>query len=327
MNMTSTLSRRLFLQGAAGLALRIPHAHASPAAVASPPWLVHHVSTEELDVAYVAAGPEDGRPVVLVHDFGYGIDSFSHAIPLLAAAGVRVLAPQLRGHGATRFRDGDIPRSGQPAALGKDLIGFIDALHLPEAVFAGFGWGAHAALAASVVRPTRCVGLVLAGIDRIDEAGPHERYLFASAAGQDELHRERRRLARATWRRLSPHAPFPAALFEQVAPALDHPDYVRVLTHAWLGRHAPRDPAAAPDPRYAALDRRFAQPAGTPVAAVTLAGSASGVATALPGPVIALRGRHDRRELAGVGHHLPFEAPQPFAAAVLDLVHSGTWRT
>ena len=319
------LSRRGFLQRAAGLgALALPGLGMARAAAAAPGLL--GVSTDVLDVAYIASGPEDGRPVVLVHDFSYGIDSFSRAAPLLAAANLRVLVPQLRGHGATVFLDPAAPRSGQQAALGKDLIDFIDALHIPEAVFAGFGWGAHAAYAASQVRPTRCVGLVLAGIERIDEAGPRERYLYASGAGRLRLDQQRRALARETWRRLSPRAPFDAALFEQAAPAFDHPDYAAVLAHAWLVRHAPLDPLAAPDPRYAALEKKFAQPPATAVPALSLGGGASGVVSAAGGG-IAFGGHHARRTLAGVGHHLPFEAPRAFADAVLELVQAGKWRT
>jgi pimeloyl-ACP methyl ester carboxylesterase len=326
MSMTDMIaSRRSFLKSAAGLAaLALPalRARAAPAGATA----LQRVSTDVLDVAYLAAGPETGRPVVLVHDFGYGIESFSRAAPLLASAGLRVLVPQLRGHGGTRFIDAATPRSGQQAALGKDLIDFIDALHIPEAVFAGFGWGAHAAWAASKVRPTRCIGLVLAGIERIDEAGPRERYLYASGAGLRELDLHRRALARETWQRLSPRAPVDAALFGQVAPALDNPDYVPVLAHAWLGRHAPLDPLAAPDPRYAAAEKKFTQPADTAVAALTLTGSASGVAPARDSGIV-FNGFIDRRIAAGAGHHLPFEAPQAFAEAVLELVHAGKWRT
>jgi pimeloyl-ACP methyl ester carboxylesterase len=323
MSMTDMIvSRRSFLKSVAGLAaLALPTLRAS---AASAPLL--RVSTDALDVAYFTAGPENGRPVVLVHDFGYGIESFSRAAPLLASAGLRVLVPQLRGHGGTRFHEATTPRSGQQAALGKDLIDFIDALHIPEAVFAGFGWGAHAAWAATKVRPTRCIGVVLAGIERIDEAGPRERYLYASRTGQRELDLHRRALARETWQRLSPRAPVDAALFGQVAPALDNPGYAPVLAHAWLGRHAPNDPLAAPDPRYASLEKKFTQPADTAVAAVTLTGSASGVAPA-GGARIVFNGFIARRNVAGAGHHLPFEAPQAFADAALDLVRAGKWRT
>lgn len=242
----SFLARRDFLRKAGSLA-----AFALPAlpAAASPMAAAERVSTELLDMAYFAAGPLEGRPVVLVHDFGAGIDSFARSAPLLAASGTRVLVPQLRGHGATRFIDPGRPRSGQQAALGKDLIDFIDALHLPEAVFAGFGWGAHAAWAASRLRPTRVIGLVLAGAKRIDQAGPQERYLYASAAGR--------------------------RLLERSAPGRDNPDHARVVAHAWLSRHAPANPDAALDPHYAALEHRFAQPPTSPTAAIVLEGGAA----------------------------------------------------
>jgi pimeloyl-ACP methyl ester carboxylesterase len=253
------------------------------------------VATDTLDVAYLAAGPENGRPVVLVHDFGYDVHSFTRVVPLLAGAGVRVLVPWLRGHGGTRFIDAAAPRSAQQAALGRDLIDFIDALHLPEAVFAGFGWGAHAARAASVVRPTRCVGVVFAGIGRIDADGPFERYLFRSNLGQRALRLEPRGVARTLWQRLSPAAPIDAALFARAAPSFDNPDFGAILTHAWAVRHA----GAAPDPAYASLEKKFALP---PPAVATIA-------------------------LDAMTRHLPFEAPHAFAAAALHLVRGGAWRT
>ncbi|RZA35345.1 MAG: alpha/beta hydrolase [Lysobacteraceae bacterium] len=319
MNM-SLPSRRAFLRQTGALALALPALRVHGAALAA----TRRVSTDSLEFAYATAGPEDGRPVVLAHDFGYGIESFASVAPLLAAAGVRVLAPQLRGHGATRFIEATTPRSGRAAALGQDLIDFIDALHIPEAVFAGFGWGAHAAWAASVVRPTRCVGLLLAGAGRIDEAGPRERYLYASTAGRRALATAPRTLAREDWRRLSPRAPFDSALFAQVAPGFDNPDYAHVLAHAWLSRHAPDDPDAAPEPRHAALERKFIQPAAKPIAAITLDGGASGAPSA---PRNAVTGPRVHRVLPGVGHHLPHEAPRAFADAAIALVHHGKWRT
>ncbi len=270
----------------AALALAPLSAAAGPA--------VRRVATGALDLAFLAAGPENGRPVVLVHDLGYDVHSFTRAVPLLAGAGLRVLVPWLRGHGGTRLRDAAAPRSAQQAALGRDLIDFIDALHIPEAVFAGFGWGAHAARAASVVRPTRCVGLVLAGIGRIDADGPFERYLFRSNLGQRALRMDPRGAVRTLWQRLSPAAPIDAALFARAAPSFDNPDFGAILTHAWAVRHA----GAAADPAYASLEKKFAlPPPATPT--ITLGG----------------------------GHHLPFEVPHAFAAAVLERVRTGAWRT
>ncbi|MEH6434724.1 alpha/beta fold hydrolase [Massilia sp. DD77] len=287
--------RRAFMGAAAGLAALVAGS-ARPAARRDAPWISARVSTDLLDVAYYAAGPENGRPVVLVHDFGYGVDSFARLAPILAAAGLRVLAPYARGHGGTRFRDPGSPRSGQQAALGKDLIDFIDALHYPEAVFAGFGWGAHAARAASVLRPTRCVGLVLAGLGRIDESGLWERYLFQSRAGHRDLEQHPQAIARAMWSRHASGAAIDAALFRRSAPAFANPDFGAILAHAWGSRHA----AAAPDPRYAALERRFAPGAAAAVPAILL---------------------------DPASRHLPHDEPVRLADAILNLVRKGAWRT
>ncbi|WP_020653071.1 alpha/beta fold hydrolase [Massilia niastensis] len=317
-------ARRAFLLSAsAGLAgLALPSLHAAPAAGdAKGALALQRLSTDHLDIAYYAAGPEDGRPVVLAHDFGYDIHSYTRVAPILAAAGMRVLVPHLRGHGGTRFKDPGAPRSAQQAALGKDLIDFIDALHFPEAVFAGFGWGAHAAYAASVVRPTRCIGLVLAGLDRIDEATPWHRHVFGTEAGRLDLDKNRRAIARSLWKKHSPRAPFDEALFRRATASFDNPDYVGILVHAWRRRHG----GAEADPHYEALEKKFAQQPTTGVQAITLAGAASGVAASSAG--IAFTGAHSHRQLEGVGHHLPFEAPQAFADAALELVRKGKWRT
>jgi pimeloyl-ACP methyl ester carboxylesterase len=123
---------------------------------------LQHIDVGALDVAYYSGGPEAGRPVVLLHDHFDSIDSLAELAGLLAVQGLRVLVPQLRGHGETAFKDPAAPRAALPAALGKDAIGLIDALHMPEAVFAGIGWGATAARAAAAFKPTRCIGIALA---------------------------------------------------------------------------------------------------------------------------------------------------------------------
>ena len=81
-------------------------------------------------------------------------------IPRLGEAGHRVIAPYLRGHGPTRFRDLATPRSGQQAAIGSDVIALLDALAIPRAIFAGYDWGGRAACVAAALWPERCAGIV-----------------------------------------------------------------------------------------------------------------------------------------------------------------------
>lgn len=91
-----------------------------------------YVRTSMLDVAYETHGPDDGEPVILLHGFPYDPRGYDEIAPALAARGCRVLVPYLRGYGPTRFIDEQVMRSGQQAALAKDLLDFMDALRIRE---------------------------------------------------------------------------------------------------------------------------------------------------------------------------------------------------
>ena len=83
--------------------------------------------TPAVRIAYEEHGPAGGSPVFLMHGFPYDVRAYDAVAPALAEQGCRVIVPWLRGFGPTRLRDG-VPRSGQQAALGSDLLAFIDAL-------------------------------------------------------------------------------------------------------------------------------------------------------------------------------------------------------
>jgi pimeloyl-ACP methyl ester carboxylesterase len=89
------------------------------------------VATPVLEIACLEHGPPDGWPCILGHGFPYDVHAYGEVAPRLAAAGARVLVPWLRGYGPTRFRSDDTPRSGEQAALGADLLAFMDALGIP----------------------------------------------------------------------------------------------------------------------------------------------------------------------------------------------------
>ncbi len=64
----------------------------------------------------------DGIPVILLHGFPYDPRAYDVVVASLVSAGCRVIVPYLRGYGPTRFLAGEVPRSGQQAALGQDLL-------------------------------------------------------------------------------------------------------------------------------------------------------------------------------------------------------------
>ena len=89
---------------------------------------IHQIEAGVLDVGYVDAGPPDGPAVLLLHGWPYDVQSYAEATPILAAAGLRVVVPYLRGYGSTRFLAEDTPRNGQQAALAVDVVALMDAL-------------------------------------------------------------------------------------------------------------------------------------------------------------------------------------------------------
>jgi pimeloyl-ACP methyl ester carboxylesterase len=99
------------------------------------------------------AGPEDGPAVILCHGFPELWYSWRHQLPVLAAAGFRVIAPDQRGYGRT-----DAPRETEAfdiAHLTGDLTGLLDVLGEERAVFVGHDWGAIVVWALSVMAPDR----------------------------------------------------------------------------------------------------------------------------------------------------------------------------
>src|SRR3982074_2601758 len=96
----------------------------------------NRISTDVLEIAYEEHGPPDGPAVILLHGFPYDPRCFDEVAPPLAADGCRVLVPYLRGYGPTRFLSAVTPRSGEQAALGHDLMQFMDALGIKRAVLA-----------------------------------------------------------------------------------------------------------------------------------------------------------------------------------------------
>ena len=65
--------------------------------------LLRQVDAGVLNVGHVEAGPPDGPAVVLLHGWPYDIHTYVDVAPLLAAEGYRVIVPDLRGYGTTRF--------------------------------------------------------------------------------------------------------------------------------------------------------------------------------------------------------------------------------
>lgn len=101
----------------------------------------------------------DGPTVVLVHGLGVSSDYWYRNAPALAAAGYRVLGPDLPGFGRSPG-----PRGGLSAAAQADaLAGWSDAIGLSApGVFIGHSVSCQSVLELAAREPARVAGLVLA---------------------------------------------------------------------------------------------------------------------------------------------------------------------
>ena len=114
------------------------------------------VATNGVELHLTEAG--EGPPVVLVHGFPELSYSWRHQLPALADAGFHAIAPDMRGYG----------RSSRPDAvedydiehLTGDLVGLLDELGEPQAVFVGHDWGSMVVGALARLHPTRVAGVV-----------------------------------------------------------------------------------------------------------------------------------------------------------------------
>lgn len=288
---------------------------------------LHNVDTTELSVWYYETGPADGRPVVLLHGFPYDIHSYVEVAPILAARGYRVIVPYLRGHGPTRFLHSETPRSGQQAALGRDVIELMDALGIRQAVLAGYDWGGRAACVAAALWPERVAGIVsvngyliqdiassTAPLQPEQEAGFWYFFYFLTERGRRGLAEHRRSVAEVIWRRNSPDWAFDDATLDRAAESFGNPDYVDVVIHSYRHRLGQADGA----PRLAALEERLAALPTIDVPAVTLDGLADGnfPATDAAAGSAHFTGTRVHRQVPHAGHNLPQESPVAFADAV-----------
>jgi len=128
-------------------------------------WTHHHTQINGINMHYVEQG--EGIPIVLCHGFPHLWFSWHRQIPVLAAAGFRVIAPDMRGMGQT-----DAPSDASEYSVAKitaDLIGLLDHLDIDKAIFAGLDFGAFACYDLAMLAPERMIAVI--GLE--NPAAPH----------------------------------------------------------------------------------------------------------------------------------------------------------
>jgi pimeloyl-ACP methyl ester carboxylesterase len=294
---------------------------------------IKFIQAGALDVAYEEHGPAEGKPVILLHGFPNDPRCYDGMAPVLASEGYRVIVPYLRGYGPTRFLKNETMRSGQQAALARDLLDLLEALRIPKAALVGYDWGGRAACIVAALWPDRVSALVTGGGYNIQDiaaaASPlapeqeHRlwyQYYFHTQRGHDGLSANRSGIGKLLWRLWSPSFNFDDATYERTAASFDNPDFIDVVIHSYRHRfgYAPGDPALED------LETKIAKQPVIRVPTISLCGAEDGVHPPSAGDADLPKfgERYERRVLAGVGHDIPREAPDATTRALLDLLRS-----
>lgn len=293
------------------------------------PWTLKTIRAGVLEVGYAETGSANGMPVLLLHGWPYDIHCYEEVAPRLAAAGMRVIVPYVRGCGTTRFVSNDTPRNGQQAALASDAIALLDALGMQQAVVAGCDWGARTGCILAALWPERCKALVSVSgyliVNRAANAQPLPpqaelawwyQYYFATERGRVGYEQYRREFARLIWQQASPQWRFDEATFLRTAVALDNPDHVEIVIHNYRWRIG----IAPGEARFDASEVKIQSTPNIGVPTITLEGDANGAPHLEPSAYAQkFNGRYEHRTVpGGIGHNLPQEAPGAFAQAVID---------
>jgi len=262
-------------------------------------------------------GPEDGRPVLLLHGFPETSASWAAVTPLLTQAGLRTYAPDQLGYSPGARPDEVEAYSMQN--LAQVTADLMTALEIPVADVVGHDWGANVAWTLAAWHSDRVRSLTAVSV-------PHPA-AYTAAFRADPEQKERSSYIRLFWQ---------AGKAEEVLLADDARRLRRMLAGADGETGVPAEAIdeyvavlSAPGALTAALNWYRAMSSATPVEDVTVpttyvwsdADMAIG-RIAAEGCAEYVTGDYRFVELAGISHWVPEQAPDRLATAILDRVAS-----
>jgi pimeloyl-ACP methyl ester carboxylesterase len=262
-------------------------------------------------------GPEEGRPVLLLHGFPETCTSWAAVTPLLTRAGLRTYAPDQLGYSpGARPREVEAYSMQNLAQVTADLM---TALEVPVADVVGHDWGANVAWTLAAWHSDRVRTLTAVSV-------PHPA-AYTAAFRADPEQRERSAYIRLFWQ---------PGKAEEVLLADDARRLRRMLTGGEQDTGIPPEAVdeyvavlSAPGALTGALNWYRAMSSDTRVDPVevptTYVWSDGDVAigrTAAEACANFVTGDYRFVELPGVTHWIPEQAPEQLARAILDRIAS-----
>ena len=266
----------------------------------------------------VEAGSPDAQPVVLLHGFPEFWWSWRHQIATLAAAGYRVVAPDLRGY----------HRSDKPRGLGAyrldrlcgDLRALLDDLGPAPHPIVAHDWGGALAWWSALHFPERIARLAIlnaphpavfrTALRRDREQRRRSRYFLYFQLPwlpERKLARDRCRLVRRMFERTSRPGTFTAAELDRYAAAAAVPGALGAML-AWYRAALRRPPPRPPTLRV------------EPPVRIVWGTEDSALSRALVAPSAELCREAEIFPIEGAGHWVQHEEPERVGELLLDFL-------
>jgi pimeloyl-ACP methyl ester carboxylesterase len=261
-------------------------------------------------------GPEDGRPVLLLHGFPQTSLSWAAVTPRLAEAGLRTYAPDQLGY-SPGARPAEVEAYSMPN-LAQVTADLMTALDLPRADVVGHDWGANVAWTLAAWHPDRVRSLTAVSVPhpaaytvayRVDpeqkERSAYIRLFWQPGKAEDVLlDDDARRLRRML--RGDGDTGIPEEAIDEYVAVLSAPGALTAALN-WYR-------AMSSDIRVDKVD--------VPTTYVWSDGDVAIGRTAAEACPEFVTGDYRFVHLPGVTHWIPEQAPEQLAAAILDRVAS-----
>ncbi|WP_199430514.1 alpha/beta fold hydrolase [Qaidamihabitans albus] len=258
----------------------------------------------------MAAGPGDGRPVLLLHGFPEAALEWAHQLAALGAEGYRAVAPDQRGYspGVRPERPADY---GMDELVG-DVLGIADELGWDRFDLVGHDWGAAVGWHTASRHPGRLRTLTAVSV-------PHPAALARAIRTDEDQHlrsaymKEWRQTPATEERMLADDAAALRRMFEWKVPRGNVDEYVRRLSEpgaltAALNWYR----AGRPDEQIGVVE--------VPTLYVWSTEDVAVGSTAAFDTENWVSGPYEFRMLEDVTHWVPEEVPEAMAALLLDFL-------
>jgi pimeloyl-ACP methyl ester carboxylesterase len=281
------------------------------------PGEIQQVDVGDLTFDVRVDGPEDGRPVLLLHGFPQTSLSWAAVTPLLTRAGLRTYAPDQLGY-SPGARPGEVEAYSTPN-LAQVTADLMTALGLDRADVVGHDWGANVAWALAGWHPDRVRSLTAVSV-------PHPA-AYTVAYRTDPEQKERSGYIRLFWQ---------PGKAEEVLLADDGRRLRRMLSGGEGDTGVPAEAIdeyvavlSAPGALTAALNWYRAMsssdrvdPVSVPTTYVWSDGDVAIGRTAAEACENYVTGDYRFVELPGITHWIPEQAPDQLTAAILERIGS-----